>query len=99
MFNESASSYALPTPHNSNHPIIEAEASEPEMIREEDDDDYNTLEESPISFQLSGPNEELSRDDQQNEEPTSSEDSVVDSRCKELRRRLRHKEKGKKKMP
>ena len=65
---------------------------------EEEEEDYNTLEESLISFGLSGPNEEMSQDDQQSEEPASNEDSSVHSLRKEPRRRYMHKEKGKKKM-
>ena len=57
------------------------------------------LEESPISFRLSGPNERLSRHDQSDAESMSSGDSVVHSPRKKPRRRLTRKEKGKKKMP
>ena len=49
------------------------------MICEEDEEDSGTLQEILNSFQLSGPNEELSKNDQQNEELASSEDLVVHS--------------------
>ena len=51
------------TPDNSDHLITEDEASEPEMIRLEEEEEFDTLEESSISFRLSGPNERLSRND------------------------------------
>ena len=63
-----------------------------------DERETETLEESPVSFRLSGPNERLSRFDQSDEEPTSSGDSAVHSPCKKPRRRLTRKEKGKKTM-
>ena len=71
------------------------------MIRdeEEEEEDYGTLEESLISFQLSGANKELSWSDQLNDEWASSEDSVVHTPCKEQRRQYTRKEKGKMKMP
>ena len=69
------------------------------MIREEKEEDISTLEESLISFRLSGPNEDLSRYDWSNEEPQSNEDSVMHSSHKEPRTQYTHKEKGKKKMP
>ena len=59
------------------NPIPEDEASEPEMILAEEEEDYGTLEESLISFRLSGPNERLSRNDQSDDEPGSSGDSTV----------------------
>ena len=45
-------------------PITEDEASEPKTFweeEEEEDEDFRTLEESAISFQLNGSNERLSR--------------------------------------
>ena len=60
--------------------------------------EIGALEESPISFRLSGLNEQLSRFDQSDEEPTSSADLVVQSPRRKLRRWLTRKEKGKKKM-
>ena len=65
--NKSTSWYALPTPtlDNSDPLISEDEASEADMIQEEEED-FSTLEDSLISFRLSGPNEEVSRNDQQN---------------------------------
>ena len=44
-----------------------------------DEREIKTLEESPISFWLSGPNGRLSRFDQSDEEPAISGDSVVHS--------------------
>ena len=64
-----------------------------------DERKIGALEESPISFQLSGPNERLRRHDQPDEESASSEDSVVQSQHKKPRRRLTRKEKGKMKAP
>ena len=69
-----------------------------DIIWEEDEEDIGTLEESLISFSLSGPNEELSWEDQQNEELTSNEDSIVRSPLKKPRRWFMRKEKGKIKM-
>ena len=57
-----ASWYSLPTPTPDEDPIPEDEASEPEEVQVEDED-FGTLEESLISFRLSGPNEEMSRID------------------------------------
>ena len=42
-----------------------------------DEEEINTLDESPISFQLSVPNERLIQNNQSDEELASSEDSVV----------------------
>ena len=64
-----------PTPEDS-VPIIDDEASDGDTPEKEDID---TLEESLISFRLSGPNERLSRNDQSNEESDSSGDSSVHS--------------------
>ena len=84
---------------NSNYPIIEDEASEPEMISaEEDEEEFGTRDEIPILFRLSVPNGELRRNDQHDDEPTSSGDSVVLSPQKELRRQFTRKEEGKKKI-
>ena len=60
VFDKSKSWYSLPSPTPDDPiPITKDEASEAEMIREEEEEDVGTLEESPISFRLSGPNEEL----------------------------------------
>ena len=61
-FDESASLYSLLTltPENSNHPIFKDEASEHEMVQVEEEEEFGSLDESPISFLLSGPNEQLS---------------------------------------
>ena len=61
MFNKSASWYSLST--SNSIPITEEEASEVELIREDEEEDFGTLEESLISLWLSGPNEGLSQDD------------------------------------
>ena len=76
-------------------PIPEDEANEREYAQV-DEDEFGTLDESLISFWLSGPNERLSPNDQSDEEPTSSGHSIVLSLCKEPRRRFTRKEKGKK---
>ena len=69
VFDESASWYSLPSPTSDDSvPIIEDEANEADMIWEEEEEDITTLKESLISFRLSGPNVELSRNDQPNEE-------------------------------
>ena len=70
MFDESASWY-LPSPPTSDNYILisEDEVSEAEMPL--DEGDIETIEESSISFRLSGPNERLSRYDQSDEEPAS----------------------------
>ena len=58
VFDETVSSYSLPTPES--NLVTKDEA---EIIREEEED-YGTLDESLISFRfVSGPNEELSRDE------------------------------------
>ena len=76
VFDELASWYTLPTPTPDEDLISEDEASEPEEVQVEDED-FGTLEESPISFWLSGPNEELSPDEQPFEFSASKEYSVV----------------------
>ena len=63
-----------------------------------DEEAIGALEENPISFTLSGPNERLSQNDQSNDEPLSDGDSVVQSPRRMSRRHLMYKEKGKKKM-
>ena len=100
VFDESASCYALPTPSPDSIPITEDEASEPETIWEEEEEEegVGTLEESPTSFRIRGPNERLSRNDQTDEEPTSCGDLVVQSPRPKPRTWLTRKEKGKKKM-
>mgnify|MGYP000456306078 CR=1 FL=1 len=74
----------------------EDEVSEAKMPP--DECEIRSLEESPILFRLSGPNERLSRHDQSDVEMTSSVDSAVQSPRRKPRRRLTRKEKGKKKM-
>ena len=51
---------------NSDHPITEHEASEPEMIRAKEEEEFGSLDESPISFRLSSSNEGLSWEDHPN---------------------------------
>ena len=65
------------------------EVSEGEMPP--DERKIGALEESLISFRLSGPNERLSQHDQLDEEPTSSAESLVQSPRRKLRRRSRTK--------
>ena len=98
MFDEFASWYlpSPPTPEDS-IPIIEEEVSDANMPQ--DEGDIGALEESPISFGLSGPDERLSWHDQSDVETASSGDSVVHSPRNKPRRRLTRKENGKKKMP
>ena len=97
VFDESASWY-LPSPPTLDNsiPISEDEVSEAEMPL--DKGDIGSLEESLISFRLSGPNERLSRNDQSDEESASSGDSIVHSPRQKPTRRPTRKEKGKKKM-
>ena len=59
-FDESASWYSLPTQTPDSYPIPEDEASEPEEVLIEDEE-FSTLEESPISFPLSRLNKQLSQ--------------------------------------
>ena len=61
MFNEWASWYSLPT--SDSILITQDEASEHKMICEDEEEDIGTLEESPISFRMSDPNEELGWND------------------------------------
>ena len=96
VFDESASWNLPPTLDLNSNPSSEDEVSEAEMPP--DERETETLEESPVSFRLSGANERLSRFDQSNEESASSGDSVVHSPRRKPRRRLTRKEKGKKKM-
>ena len=84
-----------PTPEDSNS-SSEDEVSEAEMTP--DEHEIGALEENPISFRLSGPNERLSRFDQSDEKPVSSGDAAVHSSRRKLRGRLTRNEKGKKKM-
>ena len=77
VFDESASWYLPPTPRPDTNPSSDDEVSEAEMPP--DEPEIKTREESPISLQLSGPNERLSRYDQSGEEPASSGDSAVHS--------------------
>ena len=49
VFNETLSQYLVFPSNRDSIPINEDEASEPEMIREEEEEEYGTLEESLIS--------------------------------------------------
>ena len=64
-----------------------------------EEEETRALEESPIPFRLSGPNERLSQHEQSDEDLKNSGDSAVQSPRPKPRRRLTHKEKGKKKKP
>ena len=75
VFDEFASWYLPLTPDLNSNPNSEDEVSEAEMPL--DEHEIETLEESPISFRLSGPNEQLSRFDQLDEKSASSADSAV----------------------
>ena len=97
MFDESASWYIPSTPDLNSNPSSKDAVSKAEMPP--DEHEIGALEESRISFRLSGPNERLSRFDQSDEESASSVDSVVHSPRRKPRRWLTRKEKGKKKMP
>ena len=79
-------------------PIPEVEATKPEEVQV-DEEEFSTLNESPFSFRLSGPNKRLYHNDQLNEESASSGDPNMLSLRNEPRRRFLRKEKGKKKMP
>mgnify|MGYP007129910000 CR=1 FL=1 len=96
MFDESASWNLPPTLDLNSNPSSEDEVSEAEMPP--DERETETLEESPVSFRLSGPNERPSRFNQSDEEPASSGDSAMQSPRRKPRRQLTCKEKGKKKM-
>ena len=85
-----------PTPDLNSNQSFDDEVSEAEMTP--DKRKIESLDESPISFRLSGPNKRLGRFDLCNEEQVSSGDSVVHSLCIKPRRWLTCKEKGKKKM-
>ena len=52
------------------------------------EDGFGILDECPISFQLSWPDERLSQNDQSDDEPVSSRESIVLSSHKEPRRRF-----------
>ena len=97
MFDESASWYLPRLWTSTLNPSSDDEVSKAEMPPEEHE--IETLDESPISFRLSGPNERLSRFDQSKEEPASSRDSAMHSPRRKPRRQLTRKEKWKKKMP
>ena len=97
VFDESASWYLPPTPDLNSNPSSEDEVSKDEMPP--DEREVETLEESLISFRLSGLNERLSWVDQSDEESASSGDSVVHFPRRKPKRWLTRKEKGKKKMP
>ena len=94
--NESASWCLPPTPDLNSNPSSEDEINEAEMHL--DERETETLEESLVSFRLSGLNVQLSRFDQSDEELASSGDSAVNSPRKKPRRWFTHKEKRKKKM-
>ena len=96
MFDESASWYLPLTPESNSNLSSEDEVNEVEMPPRERE--IRALEESSISFWLSGPNERLSRHGQSEEEPTSSVDSAVQSPHRKPRRRPMRKQKEKKKM-
>ena len=96
VFDESASWYLPPTPDLNYNPRSDDEFSEAEMPS--DKPEIRTHEESLISFQLSGPNGQLSRFDQSDEERASSGDSAVHCPRRKSRRQLTRKEKGKKKL-
>ena len=72
VFDESASWNLPPTLDLNSNPSSEDEVSEAEMPP--DERETETLEESPVSFRLSGANERLSRFDQSDEELASSGD-------------------------
>ena len=95
-FDESTSWY-LPSPLTSedSSPILEEEASEAEMPR--DEGDIRALQESLILFRLSGLNERQGRRNQSDTETESSGDSALHSPCRKPRRRLTCKQKGKRK--
>ena len=97
VFDESASWYSPPTLDLNPNPSSDDEVSEAKMPP--DERKIETLDESPISFWLSGPNERLDRFGQSDEEAASSGDWTVHSPRRKPRRRLTRKEKGKKKMP
>ena len=97
MFDESTSWYfPSSTIPNNSIPTSEDEVNEVGMPL--DEEKIKALEESPISFRLSGLNERLSRNDQSDEDPTSSGDSIVHSLRQKPRRQPTRKEKGKMKM-
>ena len=77
MFDESASWYLPPTPDLNSNPSSEDEVSEDELTS--DEHEIEALDESPISFWLSGPNERLGQFDQFNEKSASSRDSALHS--------------------
>ena len=79
VFDESALWYLPPTTDFNTNPSSDDEVSGAEMPL--DEPEIRTCEESPISFGLSGPTGRLRRFDQSEDEPTSSEDSVVHSRA------------------
>ena len=72
MFDESASWYLPPTLDLNSNPSSEDEVSDAEMPPYERETE--SLEESSVSFRISGPNETLSRFDQSDEEPASTGD-------------------------
>ena len=97
MFDELASWYipSLMTPDNS---ISNSEDEVSMVERPPDEEEIGALEKSSISFHLSRTNEKLNRNEQLDEEPTSSGDSVVLSPRQKPKRWPMCKEKGKIKM-
>ena len=78
VFDESASWYLPSPPHPDNSiPNSKDEVNEAEMSSNEEE--IGTLEESPISFRLSGLNERLSQNYQSDNELATSGDSIVHS--------------------
>ena len=75
MFDESASWYLPPTADLNSNLSSKDEVSEAEMPL--DEHETETLEESPVSFWLTGPNERQTRFNQSDEDPLSSGDSAV----------------------
>ena len=98
VFDESASWYlpSSPTPDNS-IPILKDKASEADLPP--DEEEIRALEERPISFRLSWPNERPSQKDHSIEESVSSKHSVVLFPRQVPKRRFTRKEKGKMKRP
>ena len=98
MFDEFAPWYLPSTTTPNSNPSFEDEVSKAKMPLHKRE--IGALEESLMSFRLSGPNERLSRHDQSDEEESASSlDSVVQSPHRKTRRRLTRKEKGKMKLP
>ena len=97
MFDEFAPWYLPSTTTPNSNPSFEDEVSKAKMPLHKRE--IGALEESLMSFRLSGPNERLSRHDQSDEESASSGDSTLQIPCRKPRRWLTRKEKGKMKLP